>query len=298
MLAAYAPEIDRLKARGGYVTADVIDVRPETPNLDAMLAKFSREHWHDEDEVRFILEGRGVFHVHPRTGDVLRDRGGPGRPDPRAARHVALVRPLRRAPDPRDPPVPGPGGLDAALHRERRRAGYEPVCLGPAHLRARRRERLQPRCVLLDVEGTTTPVDFVYDVLFPYARERVAAFLEAARRAIAEVARDLAGLRDEHARDAAAGTRPPAWDGSDAASAAAYARWLMDQDRKATALKSLQGRIWEEGYAAGELRGPGVRRRAAGARALARAGPPRRDLLVGQRSRPEAALRATATTAT
>jgi len=71
VLAAYAPEIERLKARGGYVTADVIDVTPATPGLDAMLAKFSTEHWHDEDEVRFIIRGRGLFHIHPREG------GGP-----------------------------------------------------------------------------------------------------------------------------------------------------------------------------------------------------------------------------
>ena len=64
VLAAYAYQIEALKARGGYVTADVIDVSPDTPNLDAMLAKFSREHWHDEDEVRFILDGRGLFHVN------------------------------------------------------------------------------------------------------------------------------------------------------------------------------------------------------------------------------------------
>ena len=53
VLEAYKVEIDKLKARGGYVTADVIDVTPATPDLDAMLAKFSREHWHDEDEVRY-----------------------------------------------------------------------------------------------------------------------------------------------------------------------------------------------------------------------------------------------------
>src|SRR5512145_998220 len=57
VLAAYDAEIERLKDRGGYVTADVIDVRPDTPNLETMLARFRREHWHDEDEVRFILEG-------------------------------------------------------------------------------------------------------------------------------------------------------------------------------------------------------------------------------------------------
>src|SRR4051812_6689499 len=57
ILAAYAPKISELKARGGSVTADVTDVKPETPNLDAMLLKFSSEHWHDEDEVRLIVEG-------------------------------------------------------------------------------------------------------------------------------------------------------------------------------------------------------------------------------------------------
>src|SRR5258707_15795809 len=53
ILRAYVKEIDELKTRGGYVTADVIDVSPETPGLEAMLAKFNREHRHDEDEVRF-----------------------------------------------------------------------------------------------------------------------------------------------------------------------------------------------------------------------------------------------------
>jgi 1,2-dihydroxy-3-keto-5-methylthiopentene dioxygenase len=71
VLAAYQPKIDELKARGGYVTADVIDVDPTTPGLDAMLAKFNSEHWHDEDEVRFIVEGRGLFHIHPPGKSVF-----------------------------------------------------------------------------------------------------------------------------------------------------------------------------------------------------------------------------------
>lgn len=71
ILAAYAAPIATLKAQGGYVTADVIDLHPDTANLDAMLGKFNREHWHDEDEVRFIVAGRGVFHLHPETGPVL-----------------------------------------------------------------------------------------------------------------------------------------------------------------------------------------------------------------------------------
>src|SRR5688572_26641258 len=66
VLAAYATEVEALKARGGYVAADVIDVTAATPNLAAMLARFNREHWHDEDEVRFIVEGRGLFHTFTR----------------------------------------------------------------------------------------------------------------------------------------------------------------------------------------------------------------------------------------
>src|SRR4029077_20461436 len=71
ILRAYANEIEELKQRGGYVTADVIDVDPNTAGLDAMLQKFNREHWHDEDEVRFIVQGRGIFHIHPRQGPVM-----------------------------------------------------------------------------------------------------------------------------------------------------------------------------------------------------------------------------------
>jgi len=71
ILDAYSREIEALKERGGYVTADVIDVSATTPGLDAMLAKFNREHWHDEDEVRFIIAGHGLFHIHTTTGAVL-----------------------------------------------------------------------------------------------------------------------------------------------------------------------------------------------------------------------------------
>ncbi|HTG94426.1 MAG TPA: hypothetical protein VL866_17660, partial [Pyrinomonadaceae bacterium] len=64
ILAAYSTEIEKLKAAGGYVTADVIDVTPDTPGLAEMLAHFDKEHWHDEDEVRFVISGRGIFHIH------------------------------------------------------------------------------------------------------------------------------------------------------------------------------------------------------------------------------------------
>jgi 1,2-dihydroxy-3-keto-5-methylthiopentene dioxygenase len=71
VLAIYEDKIDELKVRGGYASADVIDVTPATPGIEAMLARFSREHRHDEDEVRFIVEGRGLFHIHPPAGPVF-----------------------------------------------------------------------------------------------------------------------------------------------------------------------------------------------------------------------------------
>ncbi len=71
ILDGYADEIEVLKAKGGYVTADVINIVPTTVNFDAMLDKFNKEHWHDEDEVRFIVKGHGLFHIAPPDGDVV-----------------------------------------------------------------------------------------------------------------------------------------------------------------------------------------------------------------------------------
>ncbi|MGQ0541719.1 MAG: 1,2-dihydroxy-3-keto-5-methylthiopentene dioxygenase [Blastocatellia bacterium] len=71
ILGFYSKEIEELKTKGGYVTADVINIVPTTPNLDALLDKFNKEHWHDEDEVRFIVKGHGLFHIAPENGDVV-----------------------------------------------------------------------------------------------------------------------------------------------------------------------------------------------------------------------------------
>lgn len=113
------------------------------------------------------------------------------------------------------------------------------------------------RVILLDIEGTTTPIAFVYDVLFPFVRTRVEDFLT---RSWTSAACQLvvAQLREEYSRDRAAEALPPWVDdppASQMASVVAYTRWLMDRDRKSTALKALQGLIWEEGYRSGELEG-------------------------------------------
>lgn len=69
ILEAYKPQIDRLKAERGYVNADVIHVRPGNPNWPQMRQKFLSEHTHDEDEVRFFVEGSGAFYLH--VGDKV-----------------------------------------------------------------------------------------------------------------------------------------------------------------------------------------------------------------------------------
>jgi len=96
----------------------------------------------------------------------------------------------------------------------------------------------RPRAILTDIEGTTTPISFVRDVLFPFARSRLAAFLEqhAGDPAVAEIVREVSGL--------VPGTPV----------AETLHAW-MDADAKITPLKTLQGLIWEEGYRTGALVG-------------------------------------------
>jgi enolase-phosphatase E1 len=104
--------------------------------------------------------------------------------------------------------------------------------------------------VLVDIEGTTTPISFVHGVLFPFAEKRLGAACARAARD-PELAAAVEQLRAEQCAERARGERVPDFDDG-----AAYARHLMRLDRKSTALKALQGLIWREGYQSGELRSP------------------------------------------
>ncbi|MCB9507647.1 MAG: acireductone synthase [Myxococcales bacterium] len=117
--------------------------------------------------------------------------------------------------------------------------------------------------LLLDIEGTTTSISFVYDVLFPFARRQLDAFVRATwdtdeTRAVVHALREIEPTL----------APIPAGDGA-AAMQAASAELLaqMDIDRKSTPLKALQGRIWRAGYESGEIKGhvyddvPGALRR-------------------------------------
>ena len=136
ILDAYSAQIETLKRRGGYVTADVIDVNSETPNLDAMLAKFNREHWHDEDEVRFIIEGRGLFHVHPRQGPVfaIEVEAGDLIRVPRGTHHwfdLCVDRRIRAIRLFQDMSGWTPHYTESGVDK-----GFEPVCFGPSYFPA------------------------------------------------------------------------------------------------------------------------------------------------------------------
>jgi len=126
--------------------------------------------------------------------------------------------------------------MDSGVFRQRSRWEVPAGMPGP---------RIHPdtmKAILLDIEGTTTPISFVYDVLFPYARSHIRENLGP---------QDVAALRASYEMDLRNGFAPPAW--SDVP--VAYVEWLMDEDRKSTALKELQGKIWLSGYKQGALHG-------------------------------------------
>jgi 1,2-dihydroxy-3-keto-5-methylthiopentene dioxygenase len=134
IITVYEKQINELKKRGGYTTADVIDVNQDTPGLDAMLAKFNIEHSHSEDEVRFIVSGRGLFHIHPEQGpvvtieveqgDLIRvPRGTLHWFDLCGDRHICAIRLFQNS-----------SGWTPIYTNSKIDKRYEPVCLGPTYL--------------------------------------------------------------------------------------------------------------------------------------------------------------------
>jgi 1,2-dihydroxy-3-keto-5-methylthiopentene dioxygenase len=63
ILAAYAADLERLQSTGGYRSSDIIRLQPDHADRDALRVKFLAEHVHDDDEVRFFVEGAGLFYV-------------------------------------------------------------------------------------------------------------------------------------------------------------------------------------------------------------------------------------------
>ncbi len=282
ILQAYAPEVETLKARGGYITADVVDVTPEIPHLQAMLDKFNKEHRHAEDEVRFVVKGRGIFYIHPEDatgplfsiqveeGDLINVPAGTKHWfDLCADRTIRAIRLFREK-----------AGWTPLYTGDGIASQYEPLCFGPRYLPgggpavenfdqpALFRElqalggagktaspappevtiRFGGALVLLDIEGTVSPLAYVHDVLFPYARAHLAAFLER-RGTEPAVLAAVQTMFTEAWSDTAATHEPRT-----VSDIVALVNELMDRDAKQTGLKQLQGLIWEEGFASGALK--------------------------------------------
>jgi 1,2-dihydroxy-3-keto-5-methylthiopentene dioxygenase len=135
ILTAYAEEIEQLKERAGYITADVVNVTPETPNLQAMLDRFNQEHTHAEDEVRFIVKGRGIFYIHVdeqpvfaieiEEGDLINVPAGTKHWfDLCADKTIRAIRLFREQ-----------AGWTPLYTGDTIAAGHQPLCLGPNYLR-------------------------------------------------------------------------------------------------------------------------------------------------------------------
>jgi len=136
ILEAYAPEIERLKEAGGFVTADVINVSPDTPGLDEMLAKFDKEHFHTEDEVRFTVKGSGLFHINPETAPVfsVTVESGDLISVPNGTRHWfnlcgdRTIRCIRLFED--------MSGWAPHYKEEAEHEKFQPLCMGPGYLKS------------------------------------------------------------------------------------------------------------------------------------------------------------------
>jgi 1,2-dihydroxy-3-keto-5-methylthiopentene dioxygenase len=133
ILAAYRPEVERLMNEGDYVTADVINVTSNVPGLQEMLDRFNKEHTHSEDEVRFIVKGRGVFYIHGKDGRVfaIEVEGGDLINVPKGTQHwfdLCADRTIRAIRLFQDKSGWTPQYIEGGIH-----TGYAPLCWGPTY---------------------------------------------------------------------------------------------------------------------------------------------------------------------
>jgi enolase-phosphatase E1 len=107
------------------------------------------------------------------------------------------------------------------------------------------------KAILLDIEGTTTPIDFVHEILFPFAAEKVEAFVS---ENFASLTAEIIELEKEYHTDFKNQIYGRDFKANSAESVANYLKFLIEVDRKSTPLKTIQGKIWQKGYEAGELK--------------------------------------------
>ena len=111
-----------------------------------------------------------------------------------------------------------------------------------------------PKLYLLDIEGTVAPLSLTSELLFPYARAHLADFLKQ-NLTNPDIQADLKLLAEENRAEQSQVSPTYGIEIRNELHARSYLLWLMDQDRKSTALKSIQGKIWKRGFESGELKG-------------------------------------------
>ncbi|MEK7724139.1 MAG: acireductone synthase [Acidobacteriota bacterium] len=107
------------------------------------------------------------------------------------------------------------------------------------------------KAILLDIEGTTTPIDFVHKTLFPFAKAKIGDYV---REHLKEIKGEIEQLKPEYQKDFTNQIYGRKFDTKSAESITEYLKFLIEVDRKSTPLKSLQGKIWQAGYESGELK--------------------------------------------
>jgi enolase-phosphatase E1 len=103
------------------------------------------------------------------------------------------------------------------------------------------------KAILLDIEGTTTPINFVHETLFPFSRDKMGDFVS---DNFENLSTEIELLKRDHTSDR---TYDRELDELSPSSVSAYLLFLIDSDRKSTPLKSIQGQIWQQGYTSGRL---------------------------------------------
>ena len=238
ILAAYAKDLNPFMEKGGYKTADVINMYPGMENYEAIRAKFLSEHIHTEDEIRFFVDGQGLFWFNLENEPVfnLLCESGDLISVPAGTKHWfdagetrPFVKTIRIFTDTTGwTPHYTEGGT------EKRYDAFQIPLKYPV------------KYILTDIEGTTTSISFVVDELFPYFNENIErlAFLKHLPE-VREAFEQTIQLAEEREGKTIVSTEDII---------AQLLEWSK-ADIKITPLKTLQGVLWKEAYETGKVKG-------------------------------------------
>lgn len=239
ILEAYSKDLNPFMKNGGYETADVISINSLTENYDAIRSKFLAEHTHSEDEIRFFVDGQGLFWFNLENEPVfnLLCEKGDLISVPAGTKHWF------------DAGVSNP--FVKAIRIFIDMSGWVPEYT-ESKLEQKFNSFFVPlqhpvNYILTDIEGTTTSINFVYEQLFPYFRSNIGRLidLKASNPAIQKAFLEVEKITLEEEQKVLS---------SDTEIIAQLQKWDQS-DRKITPLKTLQGILWKEGYESGELKG-------------------------------------------